>query len=408
MKVAVLGAGFQGVCVALELAKRGLTVDLFDKNERAITQAGYVNEGKIHLGFTFANDPTMRTAKLMIRGSLNFRKILNRWIDFDEEMARLSSPFLYAVHRDTLVPTNQIRAYFQHVQSLILNTNRREGSDYLGTPVDFVFDELESFEAAQLFDRGSVSAAFTTIERSVDTVSIANRLRDAITGSAHIRFFPGSLVKTICLKDPGISVEFLQDGKVSSEGYEHVVNALWDGRLAIDAAIGIPPKRRWLYRFKFGIRLNSVDIAEPVPTATIVLGRFGDIVRFPAGDAYLSWYPICLGGLSSDLRSPDWSAEPDESRSRFLFQQSVQGLASICPPLGQLRQMDIRTVKVHGGVIFAWGSSDIGDIRSELHSRFDVGPYSKGGYHSIDTGKYTLAPLFALEVADRICGIPTG
>ena len=63
-------------------------------------------------------------------------------------------------------------------------------------------------------------------------------------------------------------------------------------------------------------------------------------------------------------------------------------------------------MKVRGGVIFAWGSSDISDISSELHSRFDVGPFSKGGYHSIDTGKYCVAPLFALEVADRICGIP--
>ena len=407
MKVAVLGAGFQGVCVTLELAKRGVEVDLFDKNELPITQAGRINEGKIHLGFTYANDPTMRTAQMMIRGSLTFRNTLNRWIDFDKEMVRLSSPFLYAIHKDTLIPVDQIRAYFQQVQSLILNTERREGSDYIGSPLDFVFDELESAEVAQLFDRGSVTAAFTTIERSVDTGSIAERLRDAVAESANIRFLPRSLVKSVSFKDPDISVEISQEDEVFSKGYEHVVNALWDGRLAIDTSIGLPPKRRWLYRFKFGVRLNAVDWPQNVPSTTIVLGPFGDIVRFPNGDMYLSWYPVCLGGLSSDLSPPDWPMEPDEPRSRVLFEQTLGALASICPALGQLEHTDIRDVKVRGGVIFAWGSSDIDDTSSALHSRFDIGLVSKAGYHSINTGKYTVAPMFALEVADRICGNPS-
>ena len=104
MRVAVLGAGFQGACVALELAKRGINVDLFDKGDRPITQAGWVNEGKIHLGFVYSNDPTMATAALMVRGALHFRKLLNRWIDFDPARANQSGPFLYVVHRDSLLP----------------------------------------------------------------------------------------------------------------------------------------------------------------------------------------------------------------------------------------------------------------------------------------------------------------
>jgi hypothetical protein len=57
---------------------------------------------------------------------------------------------------------------------------------------------------------------------------------------------------------------------------------------------------------------------------------------------------------------------------------------------------------VAGGFIFAWGSADIDDIGSELHQRFDIGVRSYGRYHSIDTGKYCMAPLYALEVARRV------
>lgn len=47
MGVAVLGACLRGACVAMELARSGIAVDLFDKNERCVSQASAQNEGKI-------------------------------------------------------------------------------------------------------------------------------------------------------------------------------------------------------------------------------------------------------------------------------------------------------------------------------------------------------------------------
>jgi hypothetical protein len=57
---------------------------------------------------------------------------------------------------------------------------------------------------------------------------------------------------------------------------------------------------------------------------------------------------------------------------------------------------------VHAGIIFAWGDTDVHDPASRLHERHSVGPRSFGRYHSVNTGKYTLAPLFARQLAERI------
>ena len=402
MKAAVLGAGFQGVCVALELARRSVQVDLYDKNARPITQAGSFNEGKIHLGFVYANDPTLRTADLMIRGALSFRKILNRWIDFDEELVRVSSPFFYAVHRDSLLPPERIRSHFEQVRSRIVEVSRREGDDYLGSPVDGVFEELVASEAFRRFDQNSVVTAFRTIERCVDTVQTAERLRRAVEQCANIQFWPQSTVTDARFVDTGVEVDISQPNGAFSARYDHVVNALWDGRMAVDATIGIQPKRRWLHRFKYGIRLHGVE-ANLVPSTTIVLGRFGDIVRFANGDLYLSWYPVCLGGMSSALSPPAWSQEPKESRARALFEDSLQALSSICPVLHELDRTELPAMTVRGGVIVAWGSTDIDEVDSGLHARFEIGRFSTGRYHSLDTGKYCVAPMFALDVAEQIC-----
>ena len=55
-RVAVLGAGIMGSSTALYLARAGIQVDLFDAADRPFSGASRWNEGKIHLGFLYAND----------------------------------------------------------------------------------------------------------------------------------------------------------------------------------------------------------------------------------------------------------------------------------------------------------------------------------------------------------------
>ena len=63
----MLGGGLQGACVALELATHGVPVDLFEGGDRCLTRASAQNEGKVHLGYVYANDHTLSTARTMVR-----------------------------------------------------------------------------------------------------------------------------------------------------------------------------------------------------------------------------------------------------------------------------------------------------------------------------------------------------
>jgi hypothetical protein len=83
---------------------------------------------------------------------------------------------------------------------------------------------------------------------------------------------------------------------------------------------------------------------------------------------------------------------------------TVAGLGRVLPCLESLSPDWRKSATTQGGVIFAWGSTDIDDPASRLHSRSAVGVFSQGRYHSVDTGKLTMAPLFAMDAADRVCG----
>ena len=73
MHVAVLGAGIMGCSAALCLARRGANVTLLDAAPRPCGGASRWNEGKIHLGYLYAADPSLATARRLLDGGLAYK-----------------------------------------------------------------------------------------------------------------------------------------------------------------------------------------------------------------------------------------------------------------------------------------------------------------------------------------------
>lgn len=137
-------------------------------------------------------------------------------------------------------------------------------------------------------------------------------------------------------------------------------------------------------------------------SATVILGPFGEVVSYPNGLTYLTWYPECLHGLSAELSPPEWATYAEEPLRSRIVTGALKALAGLVPSLGQLDANDLSEVTVKGGVIVAWGKTDIYDPHSELHRRFEIGVTSLGRFHSVDPGKLTMAPYFADRCAARI------
>jgi hypothetical protein len=138
-----------------------------------------------------------------------------------------------------------------------------------------------------------------------------------------------------------------------------------------------------------------------IPSATIVLGPFGDLVNY-GDDLFLSWYPIGCTTFSTGTRAPSWPPALDEKDLSKLREGIYAGLRPLVPCLSALAPEHLRAAEVNGGIIFALGDTDLSAPTSGLHQRYRTGPRSFGRYHSIDTGKYTTAPPFAKQLADRL------
>ena len=400
-EVVVLGAGLQGTGVALELARRGIPVTLIERDALAMNRASLRNEGKIHLGLIYANDPSRETAFLQLRGALRFRRTLARWIDPAELV--LSTPFHYLVANDSVLSPELLLEHYAAVEHRLGEEMRDDPAlDYLGTRPGRLVRPLERDEIEAHFEGARFLAGFATEERAVHTDRLAETLRRAVMRAPGLTFRPSHTVREVSEEGEGFRI-----GGDGPDGAwilhaRQVVNATWEKRLALDQRIGISPPPGLLHRLKYRVIARVPEPMRQAPSVTMVLGRYGDVVVRPDRTAYLSWYPAGLRGWSHDLEPPaEWDAAcaghvPPE-QADAIAASIRSGIAAWYPSVGSCEAL-----QVDAGAIVAIGRTDVDDATSGLHDRSRIGVFSRGGYHSVDPGKLTTAPLFALEAADRV------
>ena len=404
MRVGVLGGGIQGCCIALELASRGVEVALVEAADAVMSAASRHTEGKIHLGWVYANDPTLRTAELQMRGALTFQSLLRRWVGPAFDAVPVSGGFTYAVHAESLVTPEALAAtYFEIGRRIQRLADEDPHAGYFG------MDDLHRVERIGRDDAGAaaygpaVSALFATSEVAVEPDAVADLLVKAVEGTDGIDVRTGHHVTDVDLRSRSASAVRGPDQPVTTLGpYDHIVNCTWSDRLAIDAAAGLAPPGPWTFRMKYFVRVPGP--AGAVPPTTVVLGPFGDVVDYRTGDYFLAWYPAGRTGWSTAVSPPRWPTRPDPDEADRITRGTVDALSAVAPAVCDLAAgAPPGSTDVRGGVIYALGASDVDDPASRFHQRSDVGPATASGwYHSVDTGKYTTAPLFAVRTADRI------
>jgi glycine/D-amino acid oxidase-like deaminating enzyme len=401
MRVAVLGGGLQGCCVALALAERGINTAIFDRNDRLLSRAAVANEGKIHLGYMYANDRSYSTARVMMQGALAFAPFFARHLGLSQDSISISRPAAYVVHRDSQRSPDQVSRYLKSVHALIREASEGRRDAYFGRDLA---DEPRMWSEAEReaqFDPQVALAAFDTAEVAIDPAALAGAVRKRMDADPRIDVRLGHQVTSVDDAN-GLEVVLQAPGGIVRERFDHVVNALWDGRFAINETRGLRPDRPWLHRLKYGVSFRLPRGSNLPPSATFVSGPFGEVVSYADGLTYLTWYPVCLQGISRDVTPPEWPTYPAEPLRSGLLQGTLKAMAQFVPCLRALDPGELQDVTVKGGVIVAWGETDIYDPGSELHRRFEIGVTSAGRFHSVDPGKLTMAPYFADVCAGRI------
>jgi hypothetical protein len=375
-------------------------VRIVDAADDCLSRASLRNEGKIHLGLVYAADGTGRTSSLMLEAALRFSDLLDRWCGRPLPWAALRSrAFCYVVHRDSMYGVD---ALFGHYEKLQVELEAHGDAQYLGTKLDRLWEPAANGVRSYSLDPGLVASVAETAEAAIDTAVLASEIRAALHAHPRVETAYGHTVRSAHRTSGGFDVGGVRaDGSPWRASAPVVVNCLWEHRIALDAEMGIHAEHPWVLRLKYRVLGRLPAALDALPSMTIVLGRFGDIVVHPGRPTYLSWYPSCLAGWERGSAPAEWSipcsGHDARAEATDRARAAVRGFAELVPALAGF---EIETVDA--GIIAAWGTTDIDDPSSALHARHEIGVHDHDGWFSIDTGKLTTAPLFAEQLVDLV------
>ena len=400
-RIAVLGGGMLGLCTALELANRGRRVTVIEGAPDIMQGASRWNEGKIHLGYLYAGDPGLNTAARLIPGGLAFTDLVERHIG-QPLAAFTTGDDVYLVHRDSVVSADAFSSYAARVANLVRDAASRAGAPrYLTELADESVVRLLPSQLAAATSSADVVAGFRVGERSVSTVPIADLLCRAVRAEPMIELHVATCVKGVRRRDDQRFDIVVRDAQNADlRAFDVVVNALWDGRPAVDASLGYLPPAPWSHRFRAVVFARATESA--LRSAVLCTGPFGDIKRYADGRLYLSWYRAGLLAEGTAIEPPRSEAGLSPERRAKIRDDTLAALSSYFPGVAELSR-DPASLEVRGGWVYAIGQGSLADAASSLHQRDKFIISADRGYISVDTAKYSLAPWLATRVAALIC-----
>ena len=397
-RVAVLGAGIMGASLALFLARRGVNVSLFDKCNEPMACASRWNEGKIHLGYTYGADPSLRTARHLIPGGLAFSHLVEELVGREIGCAVTPVDDIYLIHRQSVADAAAVWQTFDAVGTLM--RSHPDAGRYFAGASNARPRPLSPAELGALANPDAIESGFKSPEKSVNTQWIADRFVEALRAEPRIDLRMAVTVSAVRPQDGHDGRWLVQGVPDVEETYDIVVNALWEGRLAIDRTANVEPEGEWSHRYRLSIFART-DQEIDVPSAVVAVGPFGDLKNYDGRHFYLSWYPAGLVAEGSGIQLPQ--PAPLDSNGEARLVAAVRGnLAELMPGTAKIFEA-AEDLKVRGGYVFAQGQGSLGDPGSTLHRRDRFGVRRNGNYFSVDTGKYSTAPWMAEKLAREIC-----
>ena len=384
-RVAILGAGMLGSALAILLARKGVRVTLFDASPRPMSRAGRWNEGKIHLGYLYAADRSVDTARKLMPGGVAFQSIVEDLIDGSIESHLTSADELLLSHAKSVVDPDSMFRYLKAVWALDSKIRTSHTP-----PTSLTKAELE-----QVTEHPDIVAGFRVPERSVDPNWLADRIAERVAADRLIECRCDCLVTSLA-KERGRWRVATDSG--AFDGFDAVVNALWEGKSAIDETVGRPPQSL-SYRYRVAVFMKVRNVA--VGSATITIGPFGDMKNYDGRHLYLSWYPVGLLVDRHQERAPP-TPKLDSAGEAEIYQRMIEALSRFFPGVRDLPAA-AESVTVRGGWIVANGKGLLSDPNSTLHRR-NTSIMRDDNYVSVETGKYSVAPWLAAQIARDLTG----
>ena len=203
----------------------------------------------------------------MMAGALKFGSFLERHLCQPAHSFSTSVPAIYVVHRESQHSVEEVCSYLETVHSLVREAAEGKNGAYFAKDLRAPLRTLSASEKENEFNPAVALAAVSTPEVAINPTALAAALRKCVDEHPKIEVRCNCNVIGAKKEDKGVSVLIESLDRTSEGPFDHVVNALWDGRFALNETLGYRTNRPWLHKLKYGVsfRLPAIQIHRQVP-----------------------------------------------------------------------------------------------------------------------------------------------
>ena len=206
------------------------------------------------------------------------------------------------------------------VHALINEAAEGRNQAYFGKDLPASVRPWSAAEMEAEFDPTIAIAAFFTPEVAINPQALARTLRECI--AAH------PLIEVRCSRTVVGAEEERDEIRVLSKGhdgssqdrFDHVVNALWDGRLGLNEKLGFRANRPWLHRLKYGVSFRLPPDVPAIGDAPYFSGNYCAALSLALSCAIINCglKPRRVQRLNSGLRSLVAASTRNLNRNQFV------------------------------------------------------------------------------------------
>lgn len=250
----VVGGGFFGAWLALELARRGRSVVLFEREAALLQRASFHNQARVHNGYHYP-----RSILTGLRSRVNSERFL---AEFGDCIERRFTMYYAVARRQSNVTAAQFQSFCRRIQAPLRPPPRA---------------------IRELFDRNAIEDVFESEEWAFDATRLSARLVESLaqagvvvrTRSEVLGFERGTNTSTRVVA----RVRDLDSGAETTHGAEHAFNCAYSGindllRRSKLAPLALRQEFTELVLVKVPDELREVGV-------TVMCGPFFSFMPFP-------------------------------------------------------------------------------------------------------------------------------
>lgn len=319
MSVAVIGGGIFGALSAVELAKKGFQVTIFEKNSDLLLGASLVNQCRIHMGYHYPRDKD--TARLTNMAQKEFVK---------------------------LFPNAVVGGNFENFYCIAKDGSLTSAEDYESFCKDLKLPFKKTWPHELKLNKNKISICFNVPERIFDVRHLRRNIYKLLEKHRNIRLELLSGVTKVEKQGDFFRVDYCRQKSMHTQKFGAVINATYSRLNEVNKLSGVPLQE---YQYEVcEMPVVSGPWKKPVGIA-IMDGPFFGIMPFGFSKEYLL-YDVELSVLerrTADI--PNFKTtiakHNDPAIRAARFKTYVEKMKKIIPEVGRCQYLySLYTVRI--------------------------------------------------------------